>query len=179
MSSLIRGSKIDFCYCQAVTDLCMWYAVSDERMGLSFAATAGHCQWNHSSVQVLQDSLPHFTVSKWDTPNLQGHVPELVSPKDRLAQLYLLTLGSLFSDSYDSQVLEPTSTWAVNSQCTMGSLCSLGMVGIENTYPNSSFTVASQSYWHRLHRENCFPFTPLVHVMKLLHSDGCFCRTIC
>jgi hypothetical protein len=34
---------------------------------------------------------------------LEGHVPVFISPRNRVAQLNLLELGSLFVSSYDSQ----------------------------------------------------------------------------
>jgi hypothetical protein len=39
----------------------------------------------------------------WDFPNLEGLVPEFISPMSRLAQLFPRTLGSIFVASYDSQ----------------------------------------------------------------------------
>jgi hypothetical protein len=39
----------------------------------------------------------------WDSPNLEGQVPIFISPRNRVAQLYLRALGSLFVASYDSQ----------------------------------------------------------------------------
>jgi hypothetical protein len=38
-----------------------------------------------------------------DSPNLEGQVPVLISPGNRVAQLYHQALGSLFVASYDSQ----------------------------------------------------------------------------
>jgi hypothetical protein len=38
-----------------------------------------------------------------DSPNLEGQVPVFISPRNRVAQLYPQTLGSLFVASYDSQ----------------------------------------------------------------------------
>jgi hypothetical protein len=38
-----------------------------------------------------------------DSPNLDGQVPVFISPRKRVAQLYLQTLGSLFVASYDSR----------------------------------------------------------------------------
>jgi hypothetical protein len=37
----------------------------------------------------------------WDSPNLEGQVPIFISPGNRVAQLYLRSLGSLFVASYD------------------------------------------------------------------------------
>jgi hypothetical protein len=39
----------------------------------------------------------------WDCPNLEGEVPIFIAPRNRLAQLYPLALGSLFVASYVSQ----------------------------------------------------------------------------
>jgi hypothetical protein len=38
-----------------------------------------------------------------DSPNLEGHVPVFISPRNRVARLYPHSLGSLFIVSYDSQ----------------------------------------------------------------------------
>jgi hypothetical protein len=38
-----------------------------------------------------------------DSPNLEGQAPLIISPRNRVAQLYPQTLGSLFVASYDSQ----------------------------------------------------------------------------
>jgi hypothetical protein len=46
-----------------VTALCLWGALSDERMGLSFVYTAGPCQRSLSRVRVPWDSCTYFTVS--------------------------------------------------------------------------------------------------------------------
>jgi hypothetical protein len=39
----------------------------------------------------------------WDFPNLEGHVPIFIAPRNRVAKLYPQALGSLFVASYDSQ----------------------------------------------------------------------------
>jgi hypothetical protein len=44
-----------------------------------------------------------FNCLIWDSPNLEGQVPVFISPQNRVVQLYLRTLGSLFVASYDSQ----------------------------------------------------------------------------
>jgi hypothetical protein len=59
----IWGLRPDFYYCQTVTVLLMWGAVSDERTGLSFTTAAGPRQHSHSRVRVPWDSRPYFTVS--------------------------------------------------------------------------------------------------------------------
>jgi hypothetical protein len=58
--ALIWGLRPDFYYCQAVTGLLMWGALSDERTGLSFTSAAGPRQRSYSRVRV---PWPYFTVS--------------------------------------------------------------------------------------------------------------------
>jgi hypothetical protein len=53
----------DLYFCQTVSDLLMWGALSDERTGLLFAIAAGPRQRSHSRVRVPWDSRPYFTVS--------------------------------------------------------------------------------------------------------------------
>jgi hypothetical protein len=38
-----------------------------------------------------------------DSPNLEGQVPIFISSRNRVAQIYLRALGSLFVASYDSR----------------------------------------------------------------------------
>jgi hypothetical protein len=71
-------------------------------MGLSFTIAAGLRQRSHSQVRVPRDSWPHFTASDSKLPNLEGHVPVFMSPRNIVAQLYTQALGSLFV-TYDSQ----------------------------------------------------------------------------
>jgi hypothetical protein len=47
VSSRIWGPRPDFCYCQTVTGLFMWDALSDEKTGLSFTTAAGPRQRSH------------------------------------------------------------------------------------------------------------------------------------
>jgi hypothetical protein len=72
-------------------------------MGLSFTNAAGPRQLSHPWVRVPRDSWPYFTVSDSRLPNLEGQVHLFISPRNRVAQLYPQTLGSLFVASYDSQ----------------------------------------------------------------------------
>jgi hypothetical protein len=39
----------------------------------------------------------------WDSPNMEGQVPVIISPKNREAQFYPQELGSHFVTAYDSQ----------------------------------------------------------------------------
>jgi hypothetical protein len=59
----IWGLRPDFCYCQTITGLWMWGALSDERTGLSFTTAAGPGQSSHSRVRVPWDSRLYFIVS--------------------------------------------------------------------------------------------------------------------
>jgi hypothetical protein len=45
----------------------------------------------------------YFTVSDLRLPNLEGQIPVFTSPRNRMAQLYRQTLGSLVITSYNSQ----------------------------------------------------------------------------
>jgi hypothetical protein len=44
-----------------------------------------------------------FFVPILDSPNLEGHVPVFISPRNKVAQIYPQALGSLSVASYDSQ----------------------------------------------------------------------------
>jgi hypothetical protein len=55
--------RSDFYFCQTVTGLLMWGALSDKRTGLSITIAASPRQRSHSSVRVPWDSRPYFTVS--------------------------------------------------------------------------------------------------------------------
>jgi hypothetical protein len=52
----IWGLQPDFCYCQNVSGLLMWGALSEERTGLTFKIAAGPRQRSHSRVRVPRDS---------------------------------------------------------------------------------------------------------------------------
>jgi hypothetical protein len=59
----IWGLRPDFYYCQTVTGLLMWGAVSDKRTGLSFTIAAASRQRSHFRVRIPWDSWPYFTIS--------------------------------------------------------------------------------------------------------------------
>jgi hypothetical protein len=59
----IWGLRPDLNYCLTVAGLLIWGVLSDERMGLSFALTAGPRQRSQSRVQVPSDSRSYITVS--------------------------------------------------------------------------------------------------------------------
>jgi hypothetical protein len=90
----------------------MWGAHSDERTGLSqllLALASAVILGSESRV-----TYDHILLSQIrDYPNLEGQVPVFISPRNRVAQLYLQALGSLLVTSYDSQGyggFEPAST---------------------------------------------------------------------
>jgi hypothetical protein len=82
-------------------------------------------------------------------------------------------------DSLVQHVITPTSC---SSNCRLRTLLftnsfwsalhSFSMDPTENTSPNSSVIVTWHSYQHELCRENCFPVTLVLRVMKLLPSNG-------
>jgi hypothetical protein len=76
---------------------------SDERTGLPFTIAAGLA----SSVILGYESRgtrEHILLSQIrDSPNLMGQVPKFIPTRNRVAQLYPQSLGSLFVASYDSQ----------------------------------------------------------------------------
>jgi hypothetical protein len=59
-------------------------------------------QRNHSLVSHAGPITIYYCLI-WDSPNLEGQVPIFISPRNRVAQLYLQALGSLFVAPYDSQ----------------------------------------------------------------------------
>jgi hypothetical protein len=91
-----------FYYCQTVAGLLMWGALSDEKMGLPFTIALVL-----TSVAILgsksRGTRDHILLSHIrDSPNLEDQVPIFISPRNRVAQLYPQTLGSIFVASYDS-----------------------------------------------------------------------------
>jgi hypothetical protein len=51
-----------------------------------------------------RETHDHILLSRIrDSPNLVGHFPVFISPRDRVAQLYPEAMGSIFVVSYDSQ----------------------------------------------------------------------------
>jgi hypothetical protein len=74
-----------------------------ERTGLSFTIAAGPRQRSQSRVRIPLDSW-HILLSQiLDSPNLEGHIPVFISPRNRVAQLYPQALDSLLVASYNSQ----------------------------------------------------------------------------
>jgi hypothetical protein len=49
-----------------------------------------------------KNSWPYFTLI-WESLNMESQVPVFISPRNRVAQLYPWSLGSLYVVSYDSQ----------------------------------------------------------------------------
>jgi hypothetical protein len=73
----------DFCYCQTVAGLLMWYAFSDERKGLSFTTAAGPRQRSHSRVEVPRDSRPYSAVSDSRLLPPKGPGPSIYIPQEQ------------------------------------------------------------------------------------------------
>jgi hypothetical protein len=93
----IWGLRPDFCYCQTVAGLLMWGALCLLQLLLVLA----------SAVILGFESCgtrDHILLSQIrDSPNLEGQVLVLISPRNRVAQLYPQALGSLFVAFYDLQ----------------------------------------------------------------------------
>jgi hypothetical protein len=66
-----------------------------------------NCFWALPEQSLLgrspSDLWPYFTALLETPPNLESQVPVFISPRNRVAQLYLRALGSLFVAYYDSQ----------------------------------------------------------------------------
>jgi hypothetical protein len=70
-----------------------------------------------------------------DSPNLEGQVHVLISPRNRVTQLYPQALGSLFVASYDTQGYDGgIRNHLFNLATNRLWLCSFGTDHIENTY---------------------------------------------
>jgi hypothetical protein len=65
-----------------------------------------NCFWAFPEQSLLGRSPAELTTIFycliWDSPNLESQVPVFISPRNRVAQLYPRTLGSLFVASYNS-----------------------------------------------------------------------------
>jgi hypothetical protein len=103
VSSPSWGLRPDSYCCQTFAGLWMWGAPCDERRGLSFTVAADPRQRSHSRGRIPRDSWHILLSQVRDSPNLEDQVPVFMSPRDRVAQLYLQAPGSLFVASYDSQ----------------------------------------------------------------------------
>jgi hypothetical protein len=88
----ILGLRPDFNYCQTVSDLLIWGALSDERISLSFAIVAGPRQRSYSRVRVPWNSRPHFTVS-------DSRLPVLSPPTTRRTTVEVLDPASIWDCS--------------------------------------------------------------------------------
>jgi hypothetical protein len=86
------GLTPDFFYCQKISSLLIWGALSDDRTGLSFTNTVGT---RESHYYILLSQVR-------DSPNLEGQVSEFISSRNRVVQLYPQALSSLFIVFYDS-----------------------------------------------------------------------------
>jgi hypothetical protein len=69
-------------------------------MGLSFSIAADPRQRRSES----RGTHDHILLSQIrGSPDLEGQVSVFISPRNRVARLYIQALGSLFVASYDSQ----------------------------------------------------------------------------
>jgi hypothetical protein len=68
-------------------------------------------QCSHSLVRVTQDPWPYITVSSETPATWRARFLHLLSPKNRLDQLYPLALSSLYDASYDSGLKWSYSQW--------------------------------------------------------------------
>jgi hypothetical protein len=79
-----------------------------------------NCFWALSEQSLLGRSPAELTAIfyclVWDSPHLEGQGPVFISPRNRVAQLYLRALGSLFVASYDSQGLRRVSQLSIYSR---------------------------------------------------------------
>jgi hypothetical protein len=84
----IWGLGPGFYYCQTVTGLLMWNALSDERTSLPFTILLGYA----SAVIFGSESRgnrDHILLSQIrDASNLKGQVLVFISPRNRVTQLY-------------------------------------------------------------------------------------------
>jgi hypothetical protein len=74
----ILGQRPHFYYCQTVSGLLTWGALSHERTGLSFTTAAGHRQCSHSQVR-----WPYFTVSHSRLSQPGGPSPRIYIPQEQ------------------------------------------------------------------------------------------------
>jgi hypothetical protein len=99
-STLVRLATryyvLSVCSCLKFVVLFLWGPLSDERTGLQFAVQSLNGPSHTEPVTILYCLI-------WDSPNLEGKVPICISPRNRVAQLFPLSLGSLYITSCDSQ----------------------------------------------------------------------------
>jgi hypothetical protein len=94
------GLRPDFYYCQTVSNLLLWGALSDKRTGLPFTISAGPRQSSHSRVRVPWDSRPYFTVSD-----------------SRLPFSLFRTIHSSTVEIFDPASIRDLSSVQINTKC--------------------------------------------------------------
>jgi hypothetical protein len=92
----IWGLRPDFYYCQTITGLLMWGALSDEKTGLPFTIAAGPRQCSQSGVWVPRDSWSYFTVSDSRLPQPGGPGPRIYIPQEQGGPVIPLGTGFPF-----------------------------------------------------------------------------------
>jgi hypothetical protein len=80
----ILGPRSYFYQCQTVAGLLIWGALSDERTYLAITIAAGLRQHRLFRVRVIHDLILLSQIP--DSPNLEGHIPVFISPRNRVAQ---------------------------------------------------------------------------------------------
>jgi hypothetical protein len=82
----------------------MWDVLSDERMDLYYSYNFFWALPEQSfSGSGPTELVIIFYCLICDSPNLEGQIPVLMTPRFRVAQLYLRALGFLFVACYESQ----------------------------------------------------------------------------
>jgi hypothetical protein len=171
----IWGPRLDFNYCQTVSDLLMWGALSDKRTALSFTQL----------LLALTSVVIHGSVSRGthdhillhqilDSSNLEGQVPVFKSPRKWVTQLYPQALGSLFVASYDSQGYGGGIRTRLFSHWS--SLYSFGMDHKENTASKIPLLLRVDSLLpntERLCSFYCSGFQPSCHNIKVCWVVTC------
>jgi hypothetical protein len=146
-SCLKKKTKQNYYYCQIVTGLLMYGALSDERTGLSFTIAVGLSQRRHSRVRVPRNSWLYFTVSDSRLPQLGMPGPRIYIPQEQ--GVPVISLGVCFPSNrllrlariqwkYSSQ--SPCWDWLqhMNDIFRRPSLISLATDRIEGTARNFS-----------------------------------------
>jgi hypothetical protein len=87
----------------------------------------------------------------WDSPNLERQVPVLISPRNRVAQLYPSALGSLFVASFDSQgygggIL--TQKWKSKLYYDLQSASQSVLVSVTHLGPATNFSHSLFDYYY-------------------------------
>jgi hypothetical protein len=113
----IWRSRPGFYYCQAVSRLLMWGALSNERTGLSFTIAAGPRRLSHSRVRVPRDSWQYYGLRFETPPTWRARSPYIYPPRTEWPS-YTPRHWVSFSSPPTTpratvEVIDPASTWAM------------------------------------------------------------------